>query len=114
VIVDDLQYESTDIVRFSKVGSVKYFRVPYMADDTAKLQADLSAFVQTNHPILVVYSPKGQLGRIWRLPPGEGPQSAPGITFPLCQIWQNSEYQVYRIMYDGQPCGRITPACLSG
>ena len=89
--MDDLQYESTDSVRFAKAGSVKYFRVPYMADDTATLQADLSAFVQANHPRLVVYAPKGQLGRIWRLPAGEGPQSAPGITFPLCQIWQNNE-----------------------
>jgi 4-amino-4-deoxy-L-arabinose transferase-like glycosyltransferase len=104
VIVDDLQYESTDIVRFSKVGSVKYFRVPYMADDTEALQRDLTAFVQANHPRLVVYSPKGQLGRIWRLRAGQGQQSAPGITFPLCQIWQNDEYRVYRITYNGQPC----------
>ena len=106
MIVDDLQYESTDIIRFSKAGSVKYFRVPYMAEDTATLQADLRAFVQANHPSLVVYSPKGQLGRIWQLPAGGDQQSAPGISLPLCQIWENGEYRVYRVMYDGQPCAK--------
>ncbi|MGC2182734.1 MAG: glycosyltransferase family 39 protein [Terriglobales bacterium] len=107
VIVDDLQYESTDIVRFSKVGSVKYFRVPYMADDTATLQADLSAFVQASHPRLVVYSPKGQLGRIWRLPEGEGRHSASGISFSLCQIWRNDDYRIYRVAYERQACSDL-------
>jgi hypothetical protein len=106
VIVDDYDYESTDVVRYSKVANLKYFRAPYMADDTGSLLAELGAFVQASHPGVLVYSPRGQLGRIWRLPPGESPLSVAGVNLELCELWQNGEYRVYQVTYDGQACGK--------
>jgi 4-amino-4-deoxy-L-arabinose transferase-like glycosyltransferase len=99
VIVDDVQYESMDVIRFSKVASLRYFRTPYMAEDTDSLLTGLGTFVQANHPGILVYSPRGQLGRIWRLPRGETAQFVPGFDFKLCELWQNGEYRVYQITY---------------
>ena len=102
VVVDDVQYESTDIVRFSKIGEHKYFRTPFVAEDPGSLLTELAAFVNVNHPRILVYAPRGQLGRIWQLPAGAQPQSIPGLGLQVCQLWQNDEYRVYRITYDGQ------------
>jgi hypothetical protein len=104
VVVDDLGYESNDVIRFSKVGSLKYFRTPYMAEDANSLLRQLGSFVETNRPGVLVYSPKGQLGRIWRLPGGEAQESASGVYFQLCQLWQNDDYRIYQMTYDHQPC----------
>ncbi|MBZ5653408.1 MAG: glycosyltransferase family 39 protein [Acidobacteriia bacterium] len=109
VIVDDVQYEGTDVVRFSKVANLRYFRIPYMAEDTASLLSELSDFVKAHHPGVLVYSPRGQLGRIWQLPPGSLPQSISGLDFQLCEVWQNGEYRVYRLTYDHQPCSDTPP-----
>jgi Dolichyl-phosphate-mannose-protein mannosyltransferase len=108
VIVDDVQYESTDVVRFSKVASLRYFRAPFNAADTGPLLTELAAFVEANHPGVLVYSPRGQLGRIWQLPPGELQQSISGLGFGVCEVWQNGEYRVYQITY-GRQCS-IRPA----
>ena len=100
VIVDDFGYESSDIVRFSKVGDLRYFRTPFVAADTGSLLTELDAFVQANHPGVLVYAPRGQLGRIWQLPPDEIQHSISGLGFQLSEIWQNGEYCVYQIAYD--------------
>jgi hypothetical protein len=104
VIVDDVQYEGTDVIRFSRVTSLQHFQVPYRADDTNSLLTELAAFVQANHPEILVYAPKGQLGRIWELPPGERHQSVPGLSLQLCELWQNGEYRIYQILYNRQSC----------
>ena len=114
VIVDDFDYESTNLIRFSKVASLRYFRMPYIAADadtaadTNSLLTQLAAFVQTSHPGVLVYSPKGQLGRIWRLPAGEPQQLISGLGLRLRQVWQNSGYRVYEITYDSQSSGSPT------
>ncbi len=104
VVIDDLAYESTDVIRFSKVGNLKYFRLPYLAENTDSLLGELGAFVQTNHPDVLIYSPKGQLGRLWRLPEGDAQHSISGSDLQLCQLWQNEDYRIYQITYDHQPC----------
>ena len=99
VIVDDVQYESTDVIRFSKVGSLTYFRTPYSTDDRGALLNELSTFVQVNRPGVLVYSPRGQLGRIWQLPLGEPQPLIPGLGLQLTEVWQNGEYRIYKIAY---------------
>jgi hypothetical protein len=104
VVVDDMAWESTDVVRYSKVAGLKHFRAPYLTEDTAALLNDLGAFVQANHPGILIYSPKGQLGRIWPLPAGEAQQSISGVNLQLCEVWQNDNYRVYQMNYDQRPC----------
>ncbi len=104
VVVDDLAYESTDFIRFSKVGSLTNFRMPYLAEDTSPVLSELGSFVQTNHPGVLIYSPKGLLGRTWRLPEGETQPAVSGLDVQLCQLWQNDDYRIYQIRYDHQPC----------
>ena len=107
VIVDDLAYESTDIVRFSAVRSLKYFRVPYMASNTESLLKDLNQFVLTNRPTLLVYSTNGQLGRLLAVPTEESEQHIFNLRLRFQPLWSNSDYHIYKIDYIEQPSSKL-------
>lgn len=104
VVVDDVAWESTDVVRYSRVANLKHFQAPYLTEDTAAMLNDLGAFVQASRPGILIYAPNGQLGRIWHLPEGEAQLPVSGVTLHLCEVWQNDRYRVYQMDYDHQPC----------
>lgn len=97
VVVDNFNYEADDIARFALPGR-QVFKVPFVADDSVLLERQVAEFIRSEHARFVVYSPAGQLGRMWAL--ADQPDvtvGANGNDVRLHRVWQNAEYRVYEI-----------------
>jgi 4-amino-4-deoxy-L-arabinose transferase-like glycosyltransferase len=100
VIFDDFNYEASDVIRFARIPSSEYFQVPYQVDP-ATVQEELRDFVVNRRPRFLVYSPSGLLRGIWSIDrPG---RILDDSSIALSREWQEGNWQVYRISYEGDP-----------
>jgi hypothetical protein len=105
IIVDNFQYEATDIIRFSGIPRADALRVPYRRDN-ATIEASLRAFLETRQPRLLVYTPKGPLGRFLKLGDEES-VTLPEYGMRVRRLWKGSHYALYEIDYNS---GRKEPS----
>ena len=94
VVVDQFHFDADDIVRSSKTPTSDVFRVARTGID----EESLKDFFTKRRPKLLVYSPKGQLGKSWSLENQEY-ISLPRFGLRLRRLWEGPTYRVYEIEY---------------
>jgi Dolichyl-phosphate-mannose-protein mannosyltransferase len=95
VVVDQFQYEAADIVRFSGLTLSRCLGVPLPAN-RSQVETTLSNFLAQQHPHLLVYCTKGQLGRFWPLP-DKVDAGLPALGLRLHRLWEGNVYRVYAV-----------------
>ena len=99
-IVDNVNYEAAEVQRFAHLSVA--FVTPFVVNDPTPLEKHVAEFVRTQKPTVLVYSPHGQLGRIWSLPDtSDVTLQRAGIELKLHCLWQDEDYRVYAIEYPG-------------
>jgi len=97
VVLDNFSYEAADMIRFCHLRQQNVFSPPYMAGP-ADVKNDLASFVINQHPRLLVYEPRGPLGRTFMLGNEESVVlKTAEVQLHLYRIWQGQEYRVYAI-----------------
>jgi hypothetical protein len=100
IVIDSFNFEGGVISQFLDPAPATVFIAPRQASDTAVLERTIAEFVKQQHPRLLVYSPNGQLGRIWLLNDDEKVDvDRSGLKLQLHRLWQESEYRIYEIEY---------------
>jgi len=97
LIVDEFNYESVEILRSGGMPASSVFVVP-ATGDSRDVERQLTGFVKSRHPRLLVYCFKGRLSAMWALP--NLPEiELTGFGMRLRELWRGSDYRVYEIEY---------------
>lgn len=100
VVIDSFNYEDRVIAQFLEPAPAMVFRASRQASDPAALERTIAEFVKQQHPRLLVYSPRGELARIWPLSDNEEVDVVSSeLELRLKRLWQDGNYRVYEIEY---------------
>jgi len=99
IIVDEFNYESGDIARFSAIPQSRAFCVPRRGSG-GEIDRLISDFVNTRHPRLLVYCERGVLGTLWKLSDADEAE-VPALGLRLRKLWEGQSYRVYVIEDSG-------------
>jgi 4-amino-4-deoxy-L-arabinose transferase-like glycosyltransferase len=98
VIIDDFNYEASDVIRYARIPQTQYYRVPYLVSSSL-VQKQVQEFLANKHPRFLVFSPQGQLGSVWAL------DKSSDIQFDhsdarLDRRWQQGSWEIFEIRYE--------------
>ena len=97
VILDDFNYEATDVIRYAHIPPSQYLQVPYLANSDA-VQRQFKDFIANRHPRFLVYSPKGQLRSVWSIDNNAEIQ-LDQVDAHLNRLWQQGNWEIFEIYY---------------
>jgi hypothetical protein len=97
VIVDDRNCEGSAIIRYSGIVASQAFLVPCRPDGELDSN-ELGSFIRNRGPSVLVYSPIGELPKLWRLD-AETHVEFGGVQMRLRLLWKSNNYRVYHIEY---------------
>jgi hypothetical protein len=96
-VLDDLNWESDTIMRFSGLDPSRTFRVtPELYANPSLLNGQVEDFIRRQNPRIVICSPYGLIGKAWHVGDLQGLQ-APVAGIRLRLAWQGAFWRVYRI-----------------
>lgn len=98
VILDNFSYEAREVIRFAHLKPGTVFTVSKLNGPT-DLQG-MSRFIEDQHPRLLIYAPRGNLGRIESLPDTSNISiEGSRITLRLHRLWSagGDDYRIYEI-----------------
>ena len=97
IILDNVDYEPSEIVRFAHLEPSAVFIVPA---GPVNLES-LAQFVKQQHPQLLIYTPRGHLGRMLPLPDsGEAVLETTQLDLRLHRLWSAgpADYRIYEVV----------------
>lgn len=97
VILDDFNYEATDVIRYAHIPPSQYLQVPYLVNSDA-MQRQFKDFIANRHPRFLVYSPKGQLRSVWSIDNNAEIQ-LDQVDAHLNRLWQQGNWEIFEIYY---------------
>ncbi len=100
LILDDYNWESSDIWRFAPLPASATFSIRQADyDDPAELKQRLEGFVKRRRPALLVCSPAGPIGSMWQVD-RQNVLHVQDLSLHFSQLWQGEHWRIYRVTYD--------------
>ena len=97
VILDDYNYEGTDIIRFSHISPSDTFSVKIHAYHDPDLKNKIAEFVTQHKPRFCICSPDGPIGRALSLR-AQRELQIPSLNVHLIRLWEGVHWAVFSIV----------------
>lgn len=107
-VLDDFNWDSVAVARFGNLNAGNTFEIKQQDySDPSLLKTQLDQFIASRRPHIVICSPYGPIGKIWKVDGRtEIPVQNPAMMLHL--QWQTEHWRIYKVSYPSEPEGLST------